>query len=301
MTKISICIPVLNEENNINAAYVEIKNVFLNYLKNYEYEIIFTDNHSSDRTEELITSICNLDPNVKYIRFRSNLDYDKSILEGYKHSSGEATIVIDCDLQDPPELFIQFINKWKEGYDLVYGIVKSRQEGKIQNFFRSIFYKVMNLNSEFRYPKNAHDFRLVDRSVINKFKDNQNLFPYVRGLTFSVSKNPIGVTYDRKSRLRDRSKLGYYNSFTYALNAILEETFLFSKIFRRITLTIVIFFFLFSFFNIFNMFTYLSFFENLILGVLVFICSTIAIICEYITRIYFQLKKIDKNFYEKKN
>ena len=109
MKKISICIPVLNEGENILIAYNKIKEIFLNEINEYTYEIIFTDNHSTDDTEKIITELCSNDNNVKYIRFRKNLDYDKSILEGYFHSTGDAAIVIDCDLQDPPFLFKKFI------------------------------------------------------------------------------------------------------------------------------------------------------------------------------------------------
>ena len=134
MKKISICIPVLNEEENIINTYEAVKNIFKKKLQNYDYEFIFTDNHSDDKSEEIITDLCSKDKNIKYIRFRNNLDYDKSILEGYKHSSGDASIVIDCDLQDPPELFEKFIKKWEEGNDVIYGIVQTRKENSFINF-----------------------------------------------------------------------------------------------------------------------------------------------------------------------
>ena len=229
MKKISICIPVLNEEKNITNAYKKISSIFKEKINNYDYEFIFTDNHSNDSTEEIILDLCKKDNKIKYIRFRNNLDYDKSILEAYKHSTGDAAIVIDCDLQDPPDLFLKFIEKWEKGFDVVYGIVKSRKENLIVNFLRKIFYLMMNLNAEIDYPLNAHDFRLVDRKVINGFKDNSNLFPYVRGLTFALATNPIGIEYDREDRKEGKSKLGIYNSFTYAINALLEETFFFKS------------------------------------------------------------------------
>ena len=300
MKKISICIPVLNEEDNILNSYDKIINLFKTKLNKYQYEIIFTDNHSKDKTESIITDLCKKDHNVKYIRFRNNLDYDKSILEGYKYSTGDAAIVIDCDLQDPPELFEKFIKKWEKGHDVVYGVVNSRKETFIENLFRKFFYFIMNLNTDFRYPLNAHDFRLVDRSVINNFKDNSNLYPYVRGLTFSLSHNPKGIEYDRDERKKGKSKLGFYNTFTYAINALLEETFFFTKIFRRITLILLFLVVLFSLFNFFGAFYYLEFYKNLTVLISTFICMFLAIICEYVTRIYFQLKKTERNIHERK-
>ena len=147
---------------------------------------------------------------------------------------------------------------------------------------------------------NAHDFRLVDRKVINNFKDSNNLFPYVRGLTYSLAKNPHGVEYDREKRDKGESKIGFYKSFTYAINAFIEETFLFTKILRRITLVLLVSFLFFTIINILSAFSFLSFYDHLIIGLMVFICTFLTIICEYCTRIYFQLKKTQRVIYEKK-
>ncbi len=300
MKKISICVPVLNEEENIINAYDKIIEIFKEKINSYDYEIIFTDNHSSDNTEKILLDLCKKDKKVKYIRFRNNFDYDKSILEAYKHSTGDAAIVIDCDLQDSPDLFTKFIKKWEEGHDLVYGVVKSRKENFFLNFMRKFFYIIMNLNADIKYPLNAHDFRLVDRRVINNFKDNSNLFPYVRGLTFALSTSPLGIEYDRENRKKGKSKLGFYNSFTYAVNALLEETFFFTKVFRRISLILFFLTIIGSLINFFQEFKFINLFENLVLILLISILVLLSIVCEYVTRIYFQLKKTERIIYEKK-
>ena len=300
MKKISICVPVLNEEKNILNAYNEIVTIFKEKINTFDYEIIFTDNHSKDGTENILQDLCEKNQKVKYIRFKNNLDYDKSILEAYKHSTGDVAIVLDCDLQDPPDFIFNFIKKWEEGYDVVFGVVKSRKENSIVNFLRKIFYLMMNLNAQFKYPLNANDFRLVDRKLINCFKDNNNLFPYVRGLTFSLATKPIGIEYDREDRKAGKSKLGMYKSFTYGINALLEETFFFTKIFRRISLVLVLGGLLFSIINLFFSFKFLNIYDTLLIILLISIFFLLAIICEYVTRIYFQLKKTEKNIYEKK-
>ena len=254
MKKISICIPVLNEEKNIINIYKKIKDIFEKDLNDYQNEFIFTDNNSDDRTQEIITDLCKKDKNVKYIRFKKNINYDNSILEGYIHANGDAAIVIDCDLQDPPEMFGKFINEWENGYDLVYGKVKSRNESFIISSLRKLYYKLINLNSYYNYPENAQDFRLIDKSIIEKLKNIDYIFPYVRGITFNFSKNPIGIIYDRNERSKGKSKFGFYKSVTYSANAFYEETFLFTKIFRRLTLFITTIFILFSTINIFTNF-----------------------------------------------
>jgi dolichol-phosphate mannosyltransferase len=298
MKKISICIPVLNEEKNIINIYKKIKDIFEKDLNDYQNEFIFTDNNSDDRTQEIITDLCKKDKNVKYIRFKKNINYDNSILEGYIHANGDAAIVIDCDLQDPPEMFGKFINEWENGYDLVYGKVKSRNESFIISSLRKLYYKLINLNSYYNYPENAHDFRLIDKSIIEKLKNIDYIFPYVRGITFNFSKNPIGIIYDRNERSKGKSKFGFYKSVTYSANAFYEETFLFTKIFRRLTLFITTIFILFSTINIFTNFAYLKFFDNLILSILILLAIFLTVITEYLTRIYLQLKKIKTNIYE---
>ena len=300
MKKISVCIPVFNEEENILNTYEKIKKLFNHSLSNYDYEIIFTDNNSSDDTEKIITSLCLDDQKVKYIRFKSNLQYDKSVLEGYKNSTGDAAIVIDCDLQDPPELIINFIEKWEQGHDVVYGVADSRKENFIKKLFRNFFYILMKYNTDFRYPINAHGFRLIDKQVINNLKNINNLFPYVRGLTFSLSKTPIGLTYNRSPRSQGKSKLGVYSSFNYAINAFLEETFLFSKIFRRIALILFFLTIIGTLINFFQAFKFINPFENSVLILLILIYILLSIVCEYVTRIYFQLKKTERIIYEKK-
>ena len=207
---------------------------------------------------------------------------------------------MNCDLQDPPKLLEKFIYQWEQGNDVVYGVVNSRQENLIVNSLRVFFYYIMNSNTEIKYPLNAHDFRLLDRKVINNLKDTNNLFPYVRGLTYSLAKKPKGIEYDREKRIEGKSKFGFYRSFTYAINAFIEETFLFTKIFRRITLFLLISFLVFTITNIFKGFSILPFFNHAIIGLMVFICTFLTIVCEYCTRIYFQLKKTQRIIYEKK-
>lgn len=301
MKKISICVPVLNEEENIENVYNKILELFTNLLINYDYELIFTDNHSTDATEKKILSICNIDKKVKYIRFQTNLHYDKSILEGYKHSTGDAAVVIDSDLQDPPELIKELIEKWEQGYDLVYGIRTKRLEGMIISKVRNIYYKIINLNSSISYPLDAGGFRLIDRSIINKVLNIKNLYPYVRGITFSLSKKSTGIEYHRNARSKGQSKLGIYNTITYALNALFEETVLFSKIFRRLSIVFTFLFCVFTFFNLIFSFKFLTIFFNIILLILILSFLGISLMLEYLTRIYFHLKQNNEiEIYEKK-
>ena len=298
MKKITVCIPVLNEQDNIQSTYEAVINVFKNKLKNYELEIIFSDNHSNDNTEKIILDLCKKDSNLKFIRFKNNLGYDKSVLECYKNSTGDATIIMDCDLQDPPEIFEKFINLWENGHDVVYGIRDKRNEKF--TFLRKLFYKMMYIGSNIKYPVDAGDFRLVDKNVIKNFKDNTNLFPYMRGLTFSLAKNPKGIEYTRSERNKGKSKFNIYLLFSYAVNALVEETFFFIRLCARISLGFFILSSIFSVINLLTKFYIITFKENLFLLILTFITVLLSLIGEYVVRIYFQLKKTESIIYEKK-
>ncbi len=299
MKKISICIPVLNEEKNITIAYKEITNLFKTEIPNYQYEIVFTDNHSNDDTEDIIKEICDKDQFVKYLRFKNNVGYDKSIMEGYKISSGDAAVVIDCDLQDPVEIIKKFILEWEKGYDLVYGIRKKRNENFVITFLRKIFYLLMNSKSLNHYPIDAGDFRIIDRKIIDEFRNDNSLFPYMRGISFSLSKSSKGIEYDRYERKRGLSKLGLYNTFTYAINALIEETPIFIRYFGRFALLLSFSIFIFTIFNMLNSFSYLSLFNTILIIILSIISIFLSIVGEYILRIYLHLKRTKKINYEK--
>ena len=140
-TKVSILIPCFNEEANVANVYAAVTGVFRN-LPDYDYEIIFTDNHSTDRTFALLRDMAARDPKVHVIRFSRNCGYQRSLLTAYKAATGDCSIQLDCDLQDPPELIPQMLDLWRQGHQVVYGIRRSTDEGAVtswstQNFMSS--------------------------------------------------------------------------------------------------------------------------------------------------------------------
>ena len=299
MKIISVIIPVLNEEDNIVIIYEKIKSFFHN-KQNYKFEIIFTDNNSKDKTAPILQEICSNDASVKCIRFKYNIGYDRSVLQGYMHSTGDAAVALDCDLQDPTELIDKFLNYWEEGYDLIYGVRKKREEGKLFTLLRNVYYKLMNKFSFFRYPIGAGDFRLIDNSIIKKLKNQKEFFPYVRGLTYLLSNNAIGVEYDRLKRVKGKSKFNYLNAFKYALNAIIEESFLIQKILTTSIMAICIFYifltFIDLFFGVFNLKIYLI----IIIALMLINLSFNILNNELISRSYLKLKNREENIFEKK-
>jgi glycosyltransferase involved in cell wall biosynthesis len=216
---ISILIPVFNEEANVDAAHEALSGV-ADELSAYDVEFLFTDNHSTDETFDRLADLAARDPRVKVLRFKRNYGFQRSLLTAYKHASGDAAIQIDCDLQDPPELLPRFVALWENGHDVVVGLRRRRQESRLLTLGRRSFYKILNNISDERITPNAGDFRLVDRSVLDRLGalDDQN--PYVRGIISTLAANETGIPYDRIERRHGKSKFPVRKLFGFAFNGI---------------------------------------------------------------------------------
>ncbi|MCD1259518.1 glycosyltransferase family 2 protein [Paenibacillus athensensis] len=224
MRLISFVVPVFNEEENIETLYVELKKLTDSLQPEYDYEVIFTDNHSVDRTPELLERLAQSDKKVKVIRFSKNFGYQKSILTGYLHARGDVAIQIDCDLQDPLDMIPAFLEKWKQGYQVVYGIRKSRKENWLINQIRKLFYYIIDKLSEETIPRDAGDFRLVDRQILDQLWQLHDEQPYLRGAIASMGFNQIGLPYDRNERLKGSSKFSFSQLMKLAFDGILNHS-----------------------------------------------------------------------------
>ena len=156
--KVSILVPAYNEEMNVQRAYDAIVSVF-KLLPGHEYEIIFTDNHSTDRTFDILRGIAQLDRRVRVIRFSRNVGYQRSLLTAYKSAIGDCSVQIDCDLQDPPSLIPQMLDLWREGHQVVYGVRRSLKDAWAVAKLRRFFYWLIDALSEDKLPRNAGEFR----------------------------------------------------------------------------------------------------------------------------------------------
>ena len=144
---ISIVIPVLNEEDNVERCWEEIRRIFSDLSDRYNYELIFTDNHSSDRTFEILTELAGIDAQIRVLRFSKNFGYQNSILTGLLFAKGAAAVQIDCDMQDPVALIPRFLDQWEQGNKVVYGVRRSRQEGWGISSIRKLFYRLIFIYS----------------------------------------------------------------------------------------------------------------------------------------------------------
>lgn len=221
---ISIVVPVYNEEPTIPAFYAAITALAEQLRESYLFEFVFTDNHSEDRTFEILRELASRDPRVRAFRFSRNFGFQRSILTGYLRTRGDAAIQLDCDLQDPPELIPVFLEHWRQGADVVYGVRVSRKEGWAITSARSLFYRLIDKLSEDRIPPDAGDFRLISRRVIQQLAFFDDAQPYLRGTIASLGFRQVGVPYARNARVSGESKFPFSKLVSLALDGILNHS-----------------------------------------------------------------------------
>jgi dolichol-phosphate mannosyltransferase len=225
MILVSVLIPTLNEEDNVRDTYKRVMDVF-DQLPDYEPELIFTDNHSSDRTFGILTEIAAKDPRVRVIRFSRNVGYQSSVLTAYRAAEGACAIQLDCDLQDPPELIPQMLDTWRKGYHVVYGIRRSLPDGPVVAWLRRAFYTLIDAISQDDLPRNAGEFRLTDRRILDELRRVEDRSPYVRGLISGMGFNQIGFEYDRNARVSGESKFPLRAMIALAVDGLINHSLL---------------------------------------------------------------------------
>ena len=221
---LSFVVPVFNEESNVGPVHEAISSLMASLLERYDYEIIFTDNHSTDATFGNLELLAAEDSRVRVLRFSRNFGYQRSILAGYLHSRGDASVQIDGDLQDPPELIPEFVRLWEQGYMVVYGVRRSRRESWLSNGLRKAFYRIIDFMSDDDLPHDAGDFRLVDRRIREEIGALQDGQPYLRGAIASMGFDQIGVPYDRRERERGSSKIPFRAMVGLAVDGVLNHS-----------------------------------------------------------------------------
>jgi dolichol-phosphate mannosyltransferase len=222
---ITVVIPVFNEENNIRRAYSAVCQVF-DEMGRYDLEILFTDNHSLDRTPQILAEIASTDKRVKVVRFARNFGFQNSVLTGYRLASGDAAFQLDCDLQDPPRMFPDFLRLWEDGHDVIVGVRRKREESRLIQLARKAYYRLIQRFSDDNLIPDAGDFRLVDRDVLDEIKRIHDAYPYTRGLISSLAKRQIGVHVDRERRQFDQSKFPLKRMFGLAVDGFFAHSLL---------------------------------------------------------------------------
>ena len=220
MKKISVVIPMYFEEKVVNECYNRTKNV-LNKLSSYEYEIIFINDGSQDKTLELLEKIAKNDNNVKVLSFSRNFGHQAAVTAGLKFTTGDAAVIMDADMQDPPEVIEEMVKLWEEGNEVIYAKRKVREgETKFKLFTAKMFYKMLNSLSDTEIPKDTGDFRLADRKVVDIINQLPEHNKFLRGLFSWVGFKQIPLEYERKERFAGKTKYPLKKMLKLALDGI---------------------------------------------------------------------------------
>ncbi len=222
--KISLIIPCYNEEEVIRIAYKRIIDV-METLDN-DFEIIFINDGSKDKTLEILEDIAKTNRRVKVIGLSRNFGHQPAVSAGIESCSGDAAIIMDADMQDPPELISGLIKKWQEeNANVVYAV---RQKRKGESFFKKItakiFYRFLNSVSEISLPIDTGDFRLIDRKVIDQFIKLKEKKTYIRGLITWVGFKQVPFFYEREERVAGETKYPFSKMLKFAVNGIMSFT-----------------------------------------------------------------------------
>lgn len=215
----SIIIPVYNEEGTLLTLYDRLTKVMRDISK--DYEIILVDDNSNDRSLDIMTELNRSDPRVKVIKLSRNFGHQPAITAGLCYARGNAVVMMDADLQDPPEVITKFVEKYKEGYDVVYG---KREKRKGESVFKlltaSVFYRLINRLSSVDIPLDTGDFRLISRKVVDSLKSINEKNKFLRGLITWVGYRQIGVNYIRDSRYAGETKFTVRKMMRFAIDGI---------------------------------------------------------------------------------
>lgn len=221
---ISIMVPTYNEEENVVLMYEALKNIFQKKLKKYDYEILFIDNKSLDKTRTLIREICAKDKNVKAIFNAQNFGQFNSPYYGLISTTGDCTISVAADFQDPVEMIPKFVKEWENGYKIVIGIKNKSEESKIVYALRSLYYKMIKKFSEVEQIEHFTGFGLYDKDFIEVLKNLDDPDPYLRGIVAELGFERKEIPFTQPKRQRGKSSNNWYRLYDAAMLGITSYT-----------------------------------------------------------------------------
>ena len=224
MKKISIVVPCFNEEENVVPMADAIREEFKKNLSSYEYEIIFIDNDSKDNTRELIRELCKSDKGIKGIFNAKNFGQFNSPYYGMLQSTGDATVLMAADFQDPVEMIPKYVAAWEEGYKIAIGIKKSSQENKIMYHLRSLYYKTIKKLSEVEQIEHFTGFGLYDKAFINVMRNLDDPVPFLRGIVAELGFRRKEIPYEQPQRRAGITSNNLYRLYDAAMLSITAYT-----------------------------------------------------------------------------
>jgi len=221
MKLISFIIPCYNEEESIPTLYSELTKILTEVKKKYQTEVICINDGSKDKTFDMLTEIHNKDKRFKVINFSRNFGHQMAVTAGLDYAKGDAAIIMDADMQDPPKVALEMIEKWEEGYEVVYGQRKQREgESFLKKFTAFAFYRILDKLADIRIPKDTGDFRLMDRKVVDTVKSFHERNRFLRGLVAYVGFKQTAVLFERPESIRSVTHYPFKKMVKLALDGI---------------------------------------------------------------------------------
>jgi dolichol-phosphate mannosyltransferase len=218
-TTYSIVAPIFNEKENLPELYRRVKEVMDS--TNEPWELILVDDGSTDGSTEIIRELGQQDQSIRPIIFARNFGHQIAITAGWDYARGDAVVIIDADLQDPPELILEMAKKWKEGNEVVFAVRTEREgESWFKLWTASLFYRMIYRITDVKIPLDAGDFRLMDRKVVNVLKQMRERHRFPRGMSAWVGFKQVGVEYKRAARIAGETKYPFRKMFRLAINAV---------------------------------------------------------------------------------
>ncbi len=215
---LSVVVPILDEEAVLPEFYARLTGALQGLA--CRAEMIFVDDGSSDRTPQILADLAARDERVRVLRFTRNFGHQAALCAGLDHCQGDAVVMIDADLQDPPELIADFHRKWKEGYAVVYGQRQRVEEGVVKRVVYHAFYRLLRSLANIDIPLDTGDFSLIDRAVVRHLRELPERTRFLRGLRSWVGLRQLGLEYRRHARQRGESKYSLAKLFKLAFDGI---------------------------------------------------------------------------------
>ena len=224
MKKISILIPCYNEEKSLPILYPELKKI-MDKIINYDWEILFVNDGSKDNTINIIKALRAADNRINFVNLTRNFGKENAMLAGFDYVTGDCTIIMDADLQDPPSLIPQMLEYWKQGYQDVYAKRANRgKESWLRKQFSLLFYKILDHATRFDILQNVGDFRLLDKRCINALKKLRETERYTKGMFCWIGYEKKEIIFDRGDRAAGESNWNFWSLFNLAIEGITSFT-----------------------------------------------------------------------------
>lgn len=221
---ITVVVPTYNEELNIENVYNRVNKVMQENLSNYDYEIMYVDNCSLDSTREKILQLASKDTRVKAIFNARNFGYAKNVFYGLSQAQGDCAVLLHADLQNPPEMIVDFVHYWEEHYKVIVGIKHKSHENKLLFAIKGLYYKFMNKVSDTEMIEQLTDFGLYDKSFLEVLKKLDDSVPYFKGIVSELGFTMKKVEFVQNDRENGKSSANFFKNYDYAMLGITSYT-----------------------------------------------------------------------------